>query len=363
MEPQVHLITAVDFDTFEEMVDGGEVFCRPIVPTNNNNRPHRWKSTVDLVADLCRVREGDIIFVQVIRDNIYGAFRATGSFKEDPEIPNCYKASTLSYYPEGGWYHMDGGAFPEGDYYWCCPIEQHPTFQFEKGISHRDLFDMKFRGEMWTIPERFKYNDNAKTVKPLDIFELPPIIKLFQRENRGYVSNRIIQPCDLEGWNSVSSSLSTYDDILENEKQLEGSIIDLLRNSDPSTAQIFGDLDFVTNAIPSFYLDFMDIYGYQHTNGNIFRHVVIELKKDAYGGEIGNNGCPVTQVLRYRDWIVQNRAKGDMRAVDSFVVAYSFDQDFLNSTGILNRTFGYKVVRLVEYNVQDNALLLNEVTP
>lgn len=140
-------------------------------------------------------------------------------------------------------------------------------------------------------------------------------------------------------------------------------IIDLLRNSDPSTAQIFGDLDFVANTIPSFYLDFMDIYGYQHTNGNIFRHVVIELKKDAYGGEIGNNGCPVTQVLRYRDWIVQNRAKGDIRAVDSFVVAYSFDQDFLNSTGILNRTFGYKVVRLVEYNVQDNALLLNEVTP
>jgi hypothetical protein len=222
---------------------------------------------------------------------------------------------------------------------------------------------MKFRGEIWTIPERFKYNDKAKTVKPLDIAELSPIIKLFQRENRGRLSDRIIEPCNLEEWNSVHASLSTQNDMLENEKQLEGSIIELLRSSDPNTVKIFGDLDFVANAIPSFCLDFMDIYGYQHTNGNIYRHVVIELKKDGYEGEIGSPGCPVSQVLRYRDWIVQNRAKGDIRAVDSFVVAYSFDQEYLDSTEILNRTFGYKVVRLVEYNVQINTLTLEAVTP
>lgn len=363
MNPQVHLITAQDFDTFQEMLDGGEVFCGPLVPTNNHNRSPRWKSTVDMVADLCRVREGDIIFVQVIDDNIYGAFKAISSFKEDPDIPDYFRSSSLSYYPEGGWAHVDGGSFPESDYFWCCAIENHPEFYFDKGISHRDLFDLKFRGELWTIPERFKYNDKAKTVKPLDIAELPPIINLFQRENKGETSNRVIDPCDLDGWDSVSASLSTFNDLLENEKQLEGSIIELLRDSDPSAVQIFGELDFVANAIPSFYLDFMDIYGYQQTNGSIFRHVVIELKKDGFGGEIGSPGCPVSQVLRYRDWIVQNRAKGDIRAVDSFVVAYSFDQEYLDSTEILNRTFGYNVVRLVEYNIQDDTLTLGEVTP
>ena len=363
MNPQVHLITAQNLDTFREMLDGGEVFCGPLVPTNNHNRSPRWKSTVDMVADLCRVREGDIIFVQVIGDNIYGAFKANSSFKEDPNIPDCFRSSTLSYYPEEGWSYMDGGAFPEGDYYWCCAIENHPEFYFEKGISHRDLFDLKFRGEIWTIPERFKYNDKAKTVKPLDIAELSPIINLFQRENRGRISDRIIEPCNLDDWESVSASLSTWNDVLENEKQLEGKIIEMLRDSDSSAVQIFGELNFVANAIPSFYLDFMDIYGYQQTNGNIFRHVVIELKKDGFGGEIGSQGCPVSQVLRYRDWIVQNRANGDIRAVDSFVVAYSFDQEYLNSIEVLNRTFGYKVVRLIEYEIQNQLLTLEDVTP
>lgn len=362
MEPQIHLITAQDIDTFQEMVDGGEVFCGPIVPTNNNNRSPRWKSTVDMVADLCRVKEGDIIFVQVIGDNIYGAFRATTGFMENPDIPACYRSSTLSYYPDGGWYHSDGNNFPDGDYYWSCAVENHPEFYFETGISHRDLFDLKFRGELWTIPERFKYNDKAKTVKPLDIAELPPILKLFQRDNRGMASNELIESCDLGGWNLVSPSLSTWNDVLENEKQLEGAIIKLLRDCNPDAERIFGELSFVANAIPSFYLDFMDIYGYQRTNGNIFRHVVIELKKDGFEGQIGFSGCPVNQVLRYRDWIVKNRAKGDVRAVDSFVVAKSYDQAYIDSTELLNNAFGYKVVRLVEYEIQDNTLTLEEVT-
>ncbi|MCF8082580.1 MAG: hypothetical protein K9M96_05770 [Deltaproteobacteria bacterium] len=362
MEPQVHLVTAQDFDTFQEMLDRGKVFCGPIVPTKNTNRSQRWKSTVDMVADLCRVKEGDIIFVQVIGGNIYGAFRATTSFMENPDIPDCYRASTLSYYPEGGWYHTDGEKFPDGDYYWSCAIENFPELYFEKGISHRDLFDLKFRGVVWTIPERFKYNDKAKTVKPLDIAELSSILKLFQRDNRGMTSNRIIEPCDLENWDFVFPSLSTWYDMLENEKQLEGAIIKLLRDGHPETQQIFGELSFVANAIPSFYLDFMDIYGYQRRNENIFRHVVIELKKDGYEGQIGFSGCPVNQVLRYRDWIVQNRAKGDVRAVDSFVVAKFFDQEYIDSTEILNNAFGYKVARLVEYEVENNTLTLEEVT-
>jgi hypothetical protein len=111
-----------------------------------------------MVADLCRVKEGDIIFVQVINDNIYGAFRATTCFMESPDIPDCYRSSTLSYYPEGGWYHTEGVDFPDGDYYWSCAVENYPELYFEKGISHRDVFDLKFRGDLWTIPERFKYN-------------------------------------------------------------------------------------------------------------------------------------------------------------------------------------------------------------
>ena len=75
-----------------------------------------------------------------------------------------------------------------------------------------------------------------------------------------------------------------------------------------------------------------------------------------------NSELTVNQVLRYRDWIVQNRAKGDVRAVDSFVVVKSFDQAYIDSTELLKKALGYKVVRLVRYEIQDNTLTFEEVT-
>jgi len=311
-----------------------------------------------MYADMKTIRKGDIIFVHAGK-KIYGVFQAVTEFCENPRVPKSFLSKNIHYKPNpkrprSGWKNKVDSVSETG-YYRRMAIKQfiddkNRNLCFQNGIDSNEVFELKLKRKIWSIPERWKYTDAARTVRPLMIDEAFELIKILERENSDIAKRQKVKPLNLGSYVPIKFILNP--NIVIDEKIIEGWILENIgRNNILDLA--LGPFTSFGNNLPGGYLRFMDIFGYQELLSGLRKYKVIEVKKE-------NSIFPddINQLIGYTDWITENIACGDYKTVEGIIFARGFNRDCINFVGNLNTT-GRKI-RLIKFGYsKPNYGLLN----
>lgn len=147
------------------------------------------RTSYSMYSDMKTVRPGDLIFLHT-EQKIYGIFEATTEFLEDPSAPPECLSPNMHYYgdpsgPGSGWENLT--AIPQIGDYRRVAIKHFSrdgrNLCFEEGFEAAEVFELKRKNKIWSIPERWKYTDAARTVRPLMLNEAFELCNLLKREN------------------------------------------------------------------------------------------------------------------------------------------------------------------------------------
>lgn len=318
-------------------------------------------TSYSMYADMKTIRVGDMIFVHA-GNKIYGVFKAESEFMEDSTAPNQYHSKNIHYYPNpniqnSGWQ----GNFQQlntNDYRRIAishfTDSQARNISYSKGFDSTDVFDLKYQGKIFTIPERWKYTDAARTVRPLLYFESLEILKLLEIENADIASRFTIQPMTLQAYLPIEFILN--DNIVENEKIIEGWICSQI-GKNATVDAIFNDFTSFGNNIPIGYLKFIDILGYKELISGIRKYKIVEVKK-------GDCVYPdnINQLVDYQNKVATNIVNGNFKLIEGLLVAKSFSQDCIDFITQFNQTG--RTIKLIsfQYNPPNyNNLILTQV--
>jgi hypothetical protein len=301
-----------------------------------------------MYADMKTVREGDMLFIHTDQ-KIYGAFKATSEFCEDSTVP-CYLQSKNVHYkphpnqPNSGWQSCINEV-PVVGYYRRISIthfenEQRENLCFMQGVNANEVFELKLRNHLWSIPERWKYEDKSRTICPLMEYEAIELLKIIERENSNNYRRRNITPADLSNYNPIEFVLDNR--VVTNEKILEGWILANIGRHQVLDYAI-GPFTCLGNKIPAGYIKLADIVGYQQLSMGLRKYKVIEIKKEPC--VFPEN---IKQLLGYTDWVVRNIAGGDYKLAEGILVARSFDEDCKKFVENFNATA--RSIRLIGFD-------------
>jgi hypothetical protein len=301
-----------------------------------------------MFADMKTVRVGDIVFVHA-GQKIYGAFEAATEFYEDHKTPMNFLSKNIHYNPDptkpkGGWRDNVKKAVNLG-YCLRLAITHHSDKRgrnmcFERGIDSNEVFELKSKGVIWSIPERWKYGDTSRTVRPLMRDEAFELLKILDRVNADNPDRLTVGPASLTNYVPIEFVLNP--DIITNEKIIEGWLLENIgKHSGLDNA--LGPLTSFGNNMPAGYLKFMDIFGYQELATGIKKYKVIEIKKES---------CifpdDINQLLGYTDWVVQNVAEGNYKLVEGILIAKNFNDDCKRFVENFNATA--RKIRLISFS-------------
>ena len=220
---------------------------------------------------------------------------------------------------------------------------------FYKGIDSTEVFELKFKKKIWSVPERWKYGDASRTVRPLMEDEAHELLRILDRSNSDDTNRQTIEPANLTEYLTIQPNLNP--NVVTNEKIIEGWILGNIGRH-PDLDNALGPLTSFGNNMPAGYLKFMDIFGYQKLSTGIKKYKVIEVKKD---------DCifpdDINQLLGYTDCVVENIAGGDYKLVESIIIAKDFNSDCIGFVENFNATA--RNIRLVKfvYNPPDYSQL------
>lgn len=284
------------------------------------------RTTYSMYADMKAVFPGDIVFVHA-GEHIYGLFRAESTFKENPDVHEMFLSPNIHYNPKprnpsSGWQSLENGSLPSipGDYRELSFSQfvdgSGNNLCFEKGFEAKEVFNLRRKGELWSIPERWKYPDSARTVRPLMLTEAKQLCKLLERENADTPIRMTINPRNLDRHSSIQLILNPA--IAEDEKIIEAWLCENLQR--PTLQQVFGNITSFGNNVQMGYLQGIDIFGYTEDASGISKYKIIEVK-------IGNCSFPldIQQTLGYMDWTIEYLRGGNAKSVEGYIVARSFD--------------------------------------
>jgi len=322
-----------------------------------------------MYADMKTVFPGDMIFVHA-GEYIYGVFKATSTFKEDPNVDPRFLSINIHYEPRpnnpaSGWQTLvniplQNIQIPPSNYRQLSIshyVENGKNLCFEKGFLANEVFNLKRKGKIWSIPERWKYPDSARTIRPLMLTEARELIRLLERENNSG-NTFTIQPKDLSGFQDIQLILDPQ--IVEDEKIIEAWLCENLGTS--QLRNIFGNFTCYGNNVQIGYLQGIDIFGYVEGVSGIVKYKVIEIKKDPL--TFANNSNVIKQTLGYMDWVIEFLGNGDPNMVEGYIVAKSFDLDFRNFVQSHNNVNIGRHLSLVQFNYtppQYNTLTLRKI--
>jgi hypothetical protein len=305
------------------------------------------KTSYSMYADMKTIRVGDMIFVHA-GTKIYGAFRAESEFMEDNAAPNYIKSNNIHYQdtpgiPNSGWRHSFRPLANVTDYRRIA-ISQFTdsngtNLSFTIGIDPTELFDLKYKNKIFSISEKWKYPDSARTIRPLMEFEAYEILKLIEIENADTGNRFTIVPFNLQNYSPINFILNP--NIIEDEKIIEGWICSQIgRNQNVDS--IFSTFTSFGNNVPIGYLKHMDILGYKELRPGTRKYRVVEVKKDDC--VFPDN---INQLVHYVNKAATNLANGDFKLVEGYLVTRNFNQDSINFVTQFNQT-GRKI-RLVQF--------------
>ena len=317
------------------------------------------RTSYSMYADMKTIRIGDIIFVHATQ-KIYGAFKAVTEFCEEQGTPQRFLSTNIHYHPDpnkpnSGWRSNITEPTDIG-YYRRMAIQHFVDDQgnnlcFEDGIRSTEIFGLKFKKKIWSTPERWKYGDTSRTVRPLMENEAFELLKILDRKNAGNPNRLSVEPANLTEYIPINWILNP--NIITNEKIIEGWILENIGRH-PDLDNALGPLSSFGNNMPAGYLRFMDIFGYQELSTGIKKYKVLEVKKD-------NCVFPndINQLLGYTDCVVENIADGDYKLVDSIIIAKDFCGDCIGFVENFNATarnirlvkFGYNPPEYGELNI------------
>jgi len=318
-------------------------------------------TSYSMYADMKTIRVGDMIFVHA-GNKIYGAFKAESEFLEDPAAPNQFLSRNIHYYPNpsvanSGWQ----GNFQQqnvNDYRRISITHftdaQTRIISYSRGIDSTEVFDLKYQGKIFSVPERWKYTDAARTVRPLLNFEALELLKLLEIENADSVNRFNVQPMNLQAYLPIEFILN--ENIVDNEKIIEGWICSQLGRN-PAVDSIFNDFTSFGNNIPIGYLKFIDILGYKELISGIKKYKIIEVKK-------GDCIYPdnINQLVDYINKAAMNIVNGNFKLVEGFLVAKTFSQDCIDFVTQFNQTG--RTIKLISFQYNPphfNNLILNQI--
>jgi hypothetical protein len=305
------------------------------------------RTSYSMYADMKTIRPGDMIFIHA-GQKIYGVFKAATEFLEDPSAPPIYLSKNIHFYPDpkkpnSGW--KNKSSLPSVGKYRRIAIthfmdKNGRNLCFEEGFDANEVFELKQKKRIWSIPERWKYTDAARTIRPLMEYEALELLKLLERENSDTPKRRKIKPMNLSKYIPIQFILNP--NIVKNEKIIEGWMLENIgRNRSLDNA--LGPLTCFGNNVPIGYLKFVDIFGYQQLSADARKYKVIEVKKD-------ESIFPddINQLLSYIDWVVENIAQGDHKLVEGLLIAKNFDSvaiDFVKNFDTITKGRKIKLIK------------------
>lgn len=116
--------------------------------------------------------------------------------------------------------------------------------------------------------------------------------------------------------------------------------------------EVFGEFSFIANTIRSFYIKFMDVFGY-HKQANYLVYKIIEIKamdasqKDVY------------QLVKYVEWIAEFLCGNNLGRMKGFIIAKEFPADILKSF----KEHAYRNIVFINYSVSNARLFFRIFTP
>ncbi|MBI2664122.1 hypothetical protein HYX10_02135 [Candidatus Woesearchaeota archaeon] len=353
---RAHIINCSE-EILNSFLNEGFIAVGVATPKENTSGSKRAAlfANYSMIADMKAVKRGDIIFIHV-GQKIHGIFEAATEFLENPDCSRFYKSENLKY---ALW--ENNRTFPAEHFVRQIAIKPHKDLCFEKGFDSEEVFKLKSAGKVWTVPDRWKYTDASRTVRPLTPIEANELKTILLRENvEGNL--RTFSPKDLSGFNKLSLMLEPQDSgKLANEKILESWILDnLTLNGDNQSeyeniTRTIGRCDYFGNNIPAFYLNFIDIFGYVEKDEEILKYKVIELKRDGLTDSNWNSDKnELKQLINYLDWVVKIKAKGDSKKVEGVLVAKRFSDKYKHYVKERSKVESGNRIRLVAYDVEEN---------
>jgi len=360
-----HIISVDDESTFLQFLKEGCIGVR--LPQSYYARMREGEFSVkalngllatiyDIFADLKRVKINDEIFIHIKGEQkIFGVFRAASTFLESPTIPEEFKSSNLLKEK------LMGKKLPslsENDFLWQVSIKSDENLYFNEGFDANEVFKLKdlCKG-IWTIPERWKYEDKEKTVRPLLPEEAEKLIDLLRKSNPKGPSNSRINPKDMSNFKKIELPLVPINGYVRDEKLMEAWIMaNAFKPEDPKAYEniksIFGDFSFIANTIRSFYIKFMDVFGFmEKDDSRIYK--IIELKTKEASLE------HIDQLVKYMVWIAEFLCGNDLSKVCGFLCAKEFSNavvKFFNEHRLMN-------LGLVKYELSNKRLIFHKFTP
>lgn len=315
------------------------------------------KTTYSMYADMKTIFPGDMIFIHA-GEYIYGVFKAESVFKEDPNVDPNFLSYNIHYkqkpnQPNSGWHRfinqpLNSLPLPPSDYRQMSIshyIDKNGNnLCFKKGFNAKEIFDLRRKGKIWSIPERWKYPDSARTIRPLMPNEAIELFKLLERENSHAFQTRELTPKDLTNFKDIQLILDP--NIVEDEKIIEAWLCENLGT--PALQQIFGKITSFGNNVQIGYLQGIDIFGYTEGSLGICKYKVIEIKMDTVNKK--NYKKIIKQILEYMDWVCKYLANGEPQFVEGYIIAKSFEQVCLDFVKNYNRMNTGRQLALVNFN-------------
>lgn len=360
-------------EVFDSFMRSGYIGVSPKTPKSAEPqaKSQAIKTNYSMIADLKSVKKGDLLFVHCTdgetnpySGKIFGVFEFTTCFLEDPSANRIYKSKNIYY--ENGWQRINN--FPNSGYVWQAGIKSYDDLCFKRGFNSTEIFELKYSGKIWSVPERWKYTDSSRTTRPFTPQEASEIIKLLKRDNVG-LPKRMVNSKNLNRFNPIQLYLHPdTDGYIKDEKILEAWILENLTNNGNNlryhrnVVDNFGKLSFFGNNMPASYLLFMDIFSYITIQSEISRFRIIELKSSALDENSWSaKKNELMQLLSYLDWSVTKLANGDSQKVDGVLVAYDFDTTYIDYVRKHNKIEKGRSLSLLKYRIQRNSITFQRV--
>lgn len=228
-----HIINCDENQFFNSFLPGGYLGVGIVAKSINPQGLSMTCSTsYSMYADMKTVRAGDIVFAHA-GQRIYGAFRAVTEFCEDSMVPQLFLSKNIHYYPNpnnpGSGWKDNITSFPDIGYYRRLAITHFTGSEgrnlcFENGFDSNEVFELKLKKRIWSIPERWLYTDKPRTIRPLMEDETRELIKILERENADNPNRRNVTSANLASFIPIEFILNPS--IVVNEKIIEGWILE-----------------------------------------------------------------------------------------------------------------------------------------
>ncbi len=311
------------------------------------------KASYSMYADMKTIRKGDFIFVHASQ-RIYGAFTAESEFLEDATVNPLFHSLNIHYFAspnnaQSGWQNnipaIQAAHANAADYRQIAIshfVHNGVNLCFPKGIDSREVFNIRQKRRIFTVPEKWEYPDSRRTIRPFLTFEAWELIRLLERENSDSTNRTLVAPKNLNAFLPINFILDP--NVVEDEKIIEGFLCANFGRNAPIDA-IIGPFDSFGNNVPApgGYTKMMDIFGYQTFSLDAKKFKIIEVKK-------GPSDFPghIQQLAEYMDLVTENVAAGELKNVEGILVAREFTPDAISFVTNFNQ-FG-RTIKLVQFD-------------